>query len=375
MNSDLDIICGTRPQLIKAGWIRQRAREFGLSVRVIHIGQHYSSELTRHEGTEPDVILPLSRDESKSDAGVIFGTQKALLDYRYVPFEQCVVLIGDCSVTLGAALYLVDYNFCHLEAGTRSAESLVEGVIRYTVDQLAARNLCPTRTALKNLQDEGGEGFFTGDILLDRWISYANEKSKAEYLRDGFDGPGTYLHTPDRFLRVPDVVVTLHRQQTVDNPLALQSAFETIDALAMEMEFGELTLGLVAHPRLLKSMKSYMIRPASSIQLYNSLPYEVMNVFTREAMLVITDSGGLQREAFWAGTNCVIYRKETEWPELLDSDAVLLTTNPEIILAAYGRLREGYSLNPKGKFLLPEERYALFGGAHVMSKTLEALTK
>lgn len=372
------VISGTRPQLIKAIWFRDRlSNHFPEPIKVVHFGQHFSPEMLDHDGGA-DVTVPLDSVEGMGEGEIIGAISSSIVEHIVDGaglVDWPIIVIGDCTTTLAAALWLQqnDIDFVHLEAGPRCRESKVEGIICAAVDHMALYNFCPTEEARANLEKEGipaSFNFFTGDIMLDSWLWHRNHIESGSLMIEGLEV------SPDRGTDVlPNIIVTMHRSQNVDNSICLKAWWAALKELGGRLSSTE-RMGFVLHPRLenrLRIEALYHICSEKMIYLPPQ-PYSVMHRLVREAELVITDSGGLQREAFWAGTKCLIMREATEWPQIATSSIGGLVRPAGLANMAMRALEHGLALDlhrPQSE----EERHALFGGRDVIGRMAEALER
>lgn len=355
------IISGTRPQVIKALWLKSRLLEHGYSdVEVWHLAQHYDSNMIEHGLSELlDKYIPLGSMRGETAEAEVVSRVRCALSTTLGAESQSIsypaIVIGDCSTTLGALFALTDYLIpvIHLEAGTRCSESIVEGIIRTVVDHSSSVNLAPTKNALNNLIFEGGSestNHFVGDISLDRWLSYRDGDLKFSNAKKFFG----------------DINITMHRSQTVDNPTVFRTFIEQI------IELSRMTgaaINFFVHPRMRGDALLGMFDDYDNIHLHDPVPYDDMWHIIYNSDLVITDSGGAQREAFWGGTPCVIVRGDTEWPEIVEYDNVILSP---VDMLCTDIVENWQQLHTKGDINL-EQRWETFGGHKVVDNIIESL--
>ena len=221
-----------------------------------------------------------------------------------VPAFDAVVIYGDTNSTLAGALVAAKLHIplAHVEAGLRSFNRrMPEEINRLVADRLAQWLFCPTSTAVENLQHEGiAEGVhLTGDVMLDATRFFADRAATHRPLS------ALTPHGPQSYY-----LATVHRAENTDDPARLAGIFEGLRRLD-----GPVILPL--HPRTRARLAEVDV--ASNIVLMEPVSYLAMLTLVRNARRVFTDSGGLQKEAFWLGVPCVTLRNETEWVETLEN--------------------------------------------------------
>jgi UDP-N-acetylglucosamine 2-epimerase len=321
---------------------------------LVHTGQHYDDLMSdvffRELGMPaPDVNLGIG---SASQAA---QTARALEGLEAVFAEQAadaVIVFGDTNSTLAGALAAAKLGIAvaHVEAGLRSYDrSMPEEVNRVLTDHVSSYLFCPTTTAVDCLHKEGIEAgvYQTGDLMYDSLLASlpqveAIEESVLE--SQGVKAGAYYL-------------ATVHRPSNTDDPLALHSLIEA---------FGRLDAPVVLplHPRSRAALDTFGIDAGPNLRLCEPVAYFEMLALECNARAVLTDSGGVQREAYFLSVPCVTLRKETEWPETAAGGwNVLAGTDPEQIVAAAQRPRPQSSPLP------------VFGDGRAASKIVEILER
>lgn len=368
-------IIGARPQIIKAAAISRAVREkFAGQVEehILHTGQHYDSNMSevffRELGIpEPDYNLHVgSGSHGVQTARIIEGIESVLTEQHY----DGVIVYGDTNSTLAAAVAAskIHVPVFHVEAGLRSFNmGMPEEINRIVCDQLSSVLFTPTQTGLHNLEAEGfssikgrvrfadGRGqrvVLSGDVMYDNSMYFS---AMADVQSDIIERLGL------RYRKF--VLATIHRPANTDNPENLRSIFRALNDIA---EQHQIDVVLPLHPRTRKmigdlsleigdlSNRIRIIEPASFFEIIR---------LEKNAAIVMTDSGGVQKEAFFYGTPCVILRPETEWVEIVEAEAgIIADADYERIMAAYEQL-----VNK------PVQFPALFGDGHASEKIISEI--
>jgi UDP-GlcNAc3NAcA epimerase len=246
------------------------------------------------------------------------GIEEVLLKEK----PDCMVVYGDTNSTLAGALAATKLHIrvAHVEAGLRSFNrAMPEEINRIVTDRISDMLFAPTQTAIDNLTHEGLANitFFTGDVMYDsvlfykKWIQQDPEKYKTSSI-------------PDHYL-----LATIHRAENTDNPENLKNIFTAFANLEHEIV-------LPIHPRTRKILQSSLTLPAN-VHIIDPVGYLQMMKLTMDAIKVLTDSGGLQKEAYFLQKQCITLRTETEWVETLhDGWNTIAGSNPEMIEKAAG---------------------------------------
>jgi UDP-N-acetylglucosamine 2-epimerase len=328
-------VVGARPQFIKAAAFSRELRSAsgGHQEVLVHTGQHYDPELS-------DVFfqeLALPRPDHHLGVGSgPHGRQTGQTLERLEPVlageaPDWVVVFGDANSTLAGALAAAKLRLplAHVEAGLRSFDrSMPEETNRIVADHCADLLFCPTQTAVDHLAREGlaERAHLTGDIMYDSLLQHLPliDDRSGIIERLGL-APGGYA------------LVTVHRAANTDDPAALG---RILDALALLDE----PVVFPMHPRARLAFASADLETPPHVRAIEPVGYLEMLALERGARAVLTDSGGVQKEAYLLGVPCVTLREETEWPEtLVDGWNVLAGTDPRRIVDAAGRPR------PKGE--------------------------
>jgi UDP-GlcNAc3NAcA epimerase len=300
---------GTRPQVIKASRL-SAAFDRSYDVITVDTGQHYDYELNallyEQLGVRaPDVLLDVGSSEHATQTSAILARAAALFQERT---PTVVVVIGDTNSTLGCALAAAQLMIpvVHVEAGLRSGDlAMVEELNRRVVDSFAAVLCAPSESAADQLRSENVPGTVvtTGDVARDVLLGQL-ERIKAVHV-EGLP------HMGDAF-----VFATLHRAELTNDPACLGGVLRALGDIAMPVV-------LPMHPRTRSAIDRFDLGNAipSNVHVQKPFGYLETLVSIRDATAVITDSGGVQREAYWMGTPCITMRNETEWTETIECGA------------------------------------------------------
>jgi UDP-N-acetylglucosamine 2-epimerase (non-hydrolysing) len=295
-------VIGARPQFVKAGPISRELERRNVREVLINTGQHYDRILS------DDIAGDVGLRDADMNLGVGSGTHGAQTAATLTRIEQvffdveptAVIVYGDTNATIAGALAATKLHIpvAHVEAGLRSFNRrMPEELNRVATDHLADLLLAPTETAMINLEREGlmDRAVLAGDVMVDALRSIAI---------DEIDLPGW---ASGRFC-----AATLHRAENTDDADRLDSILFALGAL-------DAPVHLLAHPRLRARISQHGIDPSlyPSLSIHDPLPYAQMLAVVSAADALLTDSGGLQKEAFILGTPCITLRTETEWPETL----------------------------------------------------------
>ncbi len=311
MKPTVALCYGTRPQVIKASALRRALAET-LSVFAIDTGQHYDYELNQLlyrqlEVERPDRLLEVGSASHAVQTGAMLARAEQALQ-ELAP--DAVVVIGDTNSTLAGALAAAKLRIpvVHVEAGLRAADTLLaEEINRRAVDSVAQLLLTPCARATARLEQEraGSEVTIieTGDVMYDVLTSQGDTLPPVSEI--------VPADTADSF-----IFATLHRAELTGDSAALAGALTALDDMPVPVI-------LPLHPRTAKAIeRAFPGRTwEGSLKTCGAVGYRESLSLSRNAELVVTDSGGVQREAYWFGTPCVTLRRETEWIETVDVGA------------------------------------------------------
>ena len=299
--SPLALFFGTRPQVIKASVLRRALATIG-NVVAVDTGQHYDFGLHQVHYDQlgiapPDAYLGIgSNSHGQQTAAILTAAESWIREHR----PRAVVVIGDTNSTLGCALAAAKERVpvAHVEAGLRAADALMaEEINRRCVDAIASVLFAPSERAEATLRRERADGEIhrVGDVAYD-----VLQHSLARVPTSTANGEYVYA--------------TLHRAELVDDIGLLSGILKALGALSRPVVFP-------AHPRTAAAIKRGGLVVPSTLSTRTPLGYLESLTTLRDAAVVVTDSGGIQREAYWLGVPCVTVRAETEWTETLECGA------------------------------------------------------
>lgn len=320
-------VVGARPQFIKAAAVRRAIQEMGLKERriqdiLVHTGQHYDYMMDKVFFNEldlpkPDYHLGVGSGSHAVQTGKMLERIESVLEKEK---PRIVLVYGDTNSTLAGALAASKLKIpvAHVEAGLRSHNlAMAEEINRVATDHLSTVLFCPTDQAVRNLSNEGikdgGARIVknVGDVMYDSIMYYSElAQKKSSILSDlGLFTPNSKLRTPNYYL------ATLHRAENTDDPRKLMSVCRALN------EIGKRTpVVLPLHPRTKKMMKvHHLFFEFKNIKFIEPASYLDMLALERSAKAILTDSGGVQKEAYWLRVPCLTLREETEWVETVQN--------------------------------------------------------
>jgi len=330
-------ILGARPQFVKAAVLsRVISDKDEIEEVIIHTGQHYDKNMSDVFFDEMDIPKPkYNLNINGLTHGAMTGQmlekiEKVLINEK----PDAVVIYGDTNSTIAGALAAkkLDIKVIHIEAGLRSFNmQMPEEINRILTDRISDLLLCPTDTAIDNLQREGFDNLDikvvkSGDIMKDAVEFYSENSAKRSNV------------IKDLKLKNKDfVLATIHRQENTDDLSKLRSIFEGLEEISKEME-----VVIPLHPRTKNILEKNDLK--YNITFINPVGYFDMLELLKNCKMVVTDSGGLQKEAFFNKKYCVIAREETEWVELVKNNFAKITgSNKQHMLDAYNQFRNSNS--------------------------------
>jgi len=344
-------VVGARPQFVKAAAVSHRLRERHVEV-LVHTGQHYDYEMSGifFDGLDlpaPDVNLEAGSGSHGRQTGAMLAGIERVLE-REKP--DCLLIYGDTNSTLAGALAASKLRVpvAHIEAGLRSFNrGMPEEINRVVADRLSAQLFCPSDTAVRNLAAEGirDQVHMVGDVMLDvlHGAQQRADQRRSEILARFGVEHGGYL------------LATVHRAENTDDPRRFEDIFTALDSLDEPVVFP-------AHPRLRRLLTDHGRRLKPHIRIVDPLGYVDTVALLGSSRLVLTDSGGLQKEAYWLRVPCVTLRPETEWVETVETGwNRLVGSDPE-------RIREAVRA-----FAPPASHPVLYGDGLASARCVELL--
>jgi UDP-GlcNAc3NAcA epimerase len=320
-------VVGARPQFIKAAVVsRAFAAEGAIEEMLVHTGQHFDHNMSDVFFDELDIPPPRHHlgigggRHGQNTGRMIEAIETVLLDET----PDWVLVYGDTDSTLATAVAAAKLSvpIIHVEAGLRSFNrAMPEEINRILTDHASTLLFAPSQAGMDNLAREGiaaGSCHLVGDVMYDAAISFSPKaQSRAGALLDGLRlMPGGY------------VLCTTHRKENVDDPARLRGIVEGVAA-------SERIAVLPLHPRTRARLAEFDIALPSNVHVIDPVGYLEMIALERNAAVVATDSGGVQKEAFFHRVPCVTLREETEWVELIDAGVNrLVGTDPARIAEA-----------------------------------------
>ncbi len=344
-------IVGARPQFVKAAAVSRKLRERHQEI-LVHTGQHYDYEMSGifFDGLElpsPDANLGVGSGSHGAQTGAMLRSiEEVLLAER----PDYLLVYGDTNSTLAGALAAskLSIPIAHMEAGLRSFNRrMPEEINRIVTDHLSDVLLCPSNTAVINLADEGMSRnvHLVGDVMLDvlNWAKQRASAKQSETLGQFGLYERGYL------------LATVHRSENTDDATRLSSILDAFNLVDEPVIFP-------VHPRARRIINDLGFVPKPHLKLVDPVGYLDMVALLSFARLALTDSGGLQKEAYWLGVPCLTLRGETEWIETVETGwNVLVGSDSKKILDAVYSYRQ------------PNSRPELYGDGHAAARCVELL--
>ncbi len=346
-------VVGARPQFVKLAPIDEAARAAGVEHVIVHTGQHYDPMLSdvffEDLGiSAPDVHLGVGSGSHGVQTGAMLGALDAVFEAQH---PDWVLVYGDTNSTVAAALSAVKMHLpvAHLEAGLRSFNRrMPEEHNRVLTDHAADLLLAPTSVAVAHLADEGlaARTVLVGDVMTD--VLY--------HVRDEVAGRPSALIEELGLTAGEYYVATIHRAENTDDPARLAAVAEGLAAL-------DRPVVLLAHPRVVAKAATHGVAlTRGSLVAHAPLAYPDLIGAAQHSAGVVTDSGGLQKEAFLLRVPCTTVRTETEWVETVDLGWNVLAETSAEIAAAVSRPRPN------------DTDAAPYGDGHAAPRVIEELT-
>lgn len=322
-------ILGARPQFVKAAVLSRVIKKHKVIEEIIiHTGQHFDANMSAVFFDEMDIPKPkFNLNINSLGHGAMTGQMLEKIEAILLTEKpDAIVVYGDTNSTIAGALAAkkLHIKVVHIEAGLRSFNMrMPEEINRILTDRISDLLCCPTDTAIKNLKNEGFDNLpiqivKNGDIMKDAVEYYS--KTSAEK---------SSIITDLSLKKNEFVLATIHRQENTDDAEKLKDIFKALEEIHQHKE-----VVLPIHPRTKKILDQYKITP--KITFIEPVGYFAMLELLKNCSMVISDSGGLQKEAFFNKKHCIIVRDETEWIELAENGfAEIIGSNPVKIITAF----------------------------------------
>jgi UDP-GlcNAc3NAcA epimerase len=335
-------VIGARPQFIKASVVsKQLSCHEGMKEVIVHTGQHFDSNMSDIFFSELDIPAPLYHLGINGGLhGEMTGKMMAKVEQVLINERPDIVLVyGDTNSTLAASLAGVKLGvpIAHVEAGLRSFNmAMPEEVNRIVTDRISSILFAPTEQAVNNLTSEGARAQISlvGDVMLDVALLYLQKADEDALKKLALSKKGYIL-------------VTIHRAENTDSAYRLKIIIESLVCLSKYFK-----VVWPIHPRALMAIKKIddLDRIRRYLLIIDPLGYGEMIQLEKNSIVIVTDSGGVQKEAFFCGVPCVTLRDETEWTELVSSGWNRLLP-PSDVEAVVGLVLD--SVNLKGDAISP----------------------
>lgn len=336
-------IIGARPQFIKASLVSNKLRESHEEI-IVHTGQHYDKNMSdiffeELNLPQPNYNLKIgSASHGKQTGEMLIKVEDVLIKEK----PDYVIVYGDTNSTLAGAVASSKLNIplIHIESGLRSFnKAMPEEQNRILTDHISTYLFCPTETAVKNLYNENIKENVhnTGDVMYDSTVFFSRISEKK--FRKGFFINGEKLKKENYYL------CTLHRAENTDKIEKIETVLNTLDKL-------ETKIIIPVHPRIKEMVKEIIkFSDLKNIIITEPVGYLEMLYLIKNAKKILTDSGGVQKEAYFLRTPCITLRKETEWVETLNGNLnVLCKIDSVDIMNKIFKTKVNYNITNKNYF-------------------------
>lgn len=334
-------IVGARPQFIKAAAVSRAVAKFtDVTEVIVHTGQHFDKNMSDVFFEEMHIPKPNhhlhinSLSHGAMTGRMLEAVEQVMIDEK----PDWVLVYGDTNSTLAGALAASKLHIplAHVEAGLRSFNmKMPEEINRILTDRISTILFCPTSTAINNLRNEGFDQLDievsqVGDVMYDAALFYASKSRKPNF------------EVPEKF-----ILTTCHRAENTDDERKLSNIINGLNEINQDIP-----VILPLHPRTKNYIAKYDLKP--EFQLVDPVGYLEMVYLLQNCSMVMTDSGGLQKEAFFFQKPCITLRDETEWVELIDNKVNYLchVINPGEIVDLFQKVKEekiNFDINLYGK--------------------------
>jgi UDP-GlcNAc3NAcA epimerase len=347
-------ILGARPQFIKAGTVsREIAKHDELDEIIVHTGQHFDQNMSDIFFDEMKIPKPhYNLDINGLGHGAMTGQMLEKIEEVLLKEKpDWVMVYGDTNSTIAGAFAASKLHIkeAHIEAGLRSFNmKMPEEINRILTDRISTILFCPTQSAVDNLKNEGYDSL---DIKVVK---------NGDVMQDGASFYSDLTKKPDVNLDNEYILCTIHRAENTDNEDRLKDIFEALNEISSDIQ-----IVLPLHPRTKNILEKSSLELSKSITIIDPIGYLEMVYLIKNSKLIMTDSGGLQKEAFFFEKQCITLRDETEWVELIEIGAnVLVGADKSKILEAYKN---------SSKFNIKNSQLNLYGGGKASSVIVQEL--
>jgi UDP-GlcNAc3NAcA epimerase len=333
-------VIGARPQFVKAATVSRALLKNGINEVIVHTGQHHDRNMSQVFFNEMEIPTPHYNLEIQGlNHGAMTGRMLEKIEEVLLKEKPDYALVyGDTNSTLAGALAAVKLHIpvAHVEAGLRSFEMrMPEEVNRILTDRVSKVLFCPTQTAIDNLNKEGYKSIdcemvLSGDVMYDAVLFYRQKiKTHSTVIqKENLEGK-------------PFVLVTIHRAENTNDPKRLQEICEALNEIQKEQQ-----VVLPLHPRTKAYLQSQNLK--LNAKIIDPIGYFDMLALLENCSLVMTDSGGLQKEAYFFNKYCITLRDQTEWVELVHANAnSIVGAEKSKILSAYHTYKKSKLVSPK----------------------------
>lgn len=358
-------IIGARPQIVKAAALsqtivahRKEQHDRAIVEVIVHTGQHYDDNMSQVffeelDIPEPDYYLGIGSGSHGEQTGKMLQKIETVLKEEEP--DYCLVY-GDTNSTLAGAMAAAKLHIriAHVEAGLRSFNrKMSEEINRVVTDHVSDLLFCPTETSVDNLSKEGISAgvHHVGDVMLDCIRFYTKRaKTVEKKTLKGLDiHPGSYY------------LATVHRAENTNDSARLTHIFQALDEIANR----DCPVVLPLHPRTVKYAQRYGLKFSDDVRVIQPVSYLEMVVLESHARLILTDSGGVQKEAYWFSVPCITLRDETEWVETVESGWNILTG------ADKHRIIDGVKHSYRARHVSPKSVYGNGSAANHICEILQ----
>lgn len=330
-------VVGARPQFIKAAALSRCIKQNyadRIDEVLVHTGQHYDQNLS--DTFFADLFIPkpkyqlsvIAKKQGEMTGRMLEAIETVLLEEK----PDCVLVYGDTNSTLAGALAASKLHIpiAHVEAGLRSFNMrMPEEINRILTDRISSYLLCPTEDSIKNLKNEGLTGglYYVGDVMYDNALYFSQQAPKRSEILDKL-----------KLKKSNFILMTCHRAENTDNAENLRCLLEAVREIA-----SRIPVVFPIHPRTRSSINQYELNAyLKELVVLDPLPYFDMVQLQQSAKAILTDSGGVQKEAFFYGIPCITLREETEWVETVELGwNQVVGVNYKKILSAVDRIQPG----------------------------------